>query len=81
MQFLERVDYRNLAEIDIVSAADADHRLSQLSTAFGKLLHAIELDFSPASFDYGIEQLRWSKPELFNLIEEVTSMSEVLALI
>uniref|UniRef100_A0A914CES8 F-box domain-containing protein n=1 Tax=Acrobeloides nanus TaxID=290746 RepID=A0A914CES8_9BILA len=72
----ERVDYRNLAEIDIVSAADADHRLSQLSTAFGKLLHAIELDFSPASFDYGIEQLRWSKPELFNLIEEVTTFPE-----
>uniref|UniRef100_A0A914D5Q8 Uncharacterized protein n=1 Tax=Acrobeloides nanus TaxID=290746 RepID=A0A914D5Q8_9BILA len=47
-----------------------------VSTAFGKLLHDFELDFIPFSSDYGIEQLRWSKPEIFNLVEEVTTFPE-----
>lgn len=70
---LEHLDYNTLAQVDIASSADANNRLLELSTAFGKLVHAVALDFKPSSFDYGIEQLRWNRPEIFNLLEEVTS--------
>jgi len=52
---------------------DAEERLGPLAKAFERLLPAVGLVFKAKAIDDGVGQIGWSKPEVFNLLEEVTS--------
>ena len=70
--YSEQIDWRSLCDHVVVSWEDGIDRIRPIADALDTLTHAVKINHS---------LYHWNKLQIFNLIEETTSMSSSFLLL